>query len=195
MNCELCEDRGYTESAYCLMSYHEHGWISRYDKRRGACTEPCVCGFDPEDEPEPEPDEELSYGPDAEAWIPNAFERTTLWYGNEAASLHNARNRNFRRNELALQFNTLQASRAKGWVTTDKPVWGLCEETGTTGSVPRYLVGEVVDVRHGAEGLTLNVKYTFMESTLHMLFVGRQADYFRFAHPWDDSYTTAEVMG
>jgi len=196
-NCELCEDRGFTESAYCLMSYHEHGWISRYDKTRGACTEPCECGFDPEEE-EARTDvgeEELWYGDNADEWIPTQFERTTLWHGNERSTLHNRRVAQQRRIALRLQIDTLQSSRARGWVTTDRSVVGLCEETGFTGRVPAYLAGEVEEVKRGAEGLTLTVKYTFMESALHFVFVGYAADQFRFAHSWDESYTTKEVLG
>lgn len=191
-NCEICGDKGFTESAYCLMTYHVHGWISRYDKKRGSCTTPCECGFDPEDEELVE-EEERAYDYIGEDWAPSwdDLRETRRPFGP-------MRDPNWKLNRfrLQLQFDTLVDHTPKGYVTSDKDVWGLCEETGRTARVPKWLAGEPVEFeKYGADMQgKLLVRYTFMESHIHVLFTGYQLEYFRFAHPWDDTYETKELM-
>lgn len=196
-NCELCEDRGYTESAWCLLSYHVHGWISKYDKTRGGCTTPCECGFDPEEEPEAEEPAVWAYL--HEDWTPSYFELAEVPVGRgtfESQATASLRSR-YRGLQQQGWTHNPTAARPKGWVTTDVGVWGLCEETGRTARVPKWLAGEPVEFeKYGADmSGKLLVRYTFMESTIHVLFTGYQMTYFRFAHPWDETYTTQEVMG
>lgn len=198
MNCTLCEDRGYTESAWCGLTYHTHGWISRYDKSRGACTEPCICGFDPEDEVE-EDTPVVTYGGEklnGVRWTPTQFELNEPDAG--SGEMLSRATRSLRKRFAGLQqqgWAHNPVSRPRGWVTTDKSVVGLCEEAARTCVVPPYLAGEPIEVKQGAEGLSLLVRYTFMESSMHVLFTGYAADCFRFAHLYDESYTTREVMG
>lgn len=189
MNCERCEDKGYTESAYCLMSYHTHGWISTYDKSRGGCTTPCECGFDPE-EVEEEAQPTLNYGPriwEGRSWLPSAWVMDQ-----EQAPFSDLPISEEDQFQMLLQLEHTQAHSWTERVTTDVPVTGVNEETQRPCTVPAYLAGVPVEYERGYK---LIVRYTFMSRSLHVAYAGTAAlNKFRFAHSWDDTFDTKELM-
>lgn len=76
-------------------------------------------------------------------------------------------------------------------ITTDEPVYGLAVLEGrgvATCKVPAYLVGVPTDTA------PLTVTYEYLGSKVTVMYGPLDAARFRFAHEWDDSYTTADLL-
>jgi hypothetical protein len=84
-----------------------------------------------------------------------------------------------------------EGPKPKGRVTTDVVVMGLVEglhDRVYPATIPAYLPGLVMN----AEPLT--VLYEYLGATVRVRFAETEASFFRFAHPWDDGYSTAELL-
>ncbi len=185
--CELCRGTGWLESAWCLEPGHSHGVKVRMVKEErvvDACTFPCPCGYEPDEEDAPEP-EIVNWHPD-EDWTPSYFQLQEELVGRGITEL-TARERFHK----LLQQDTLDRVAHPGWVTSDEPIVGWCDEAEAVATVPRWLKGEVVDVERG---YSTTVRYTFLTSTLTVTFDLLERDKLRFAYPWDNAYTARELM-
>lgn len=173
--CEQCRGKGWLESALCIPQYHTHNLT---------CTFPCPCGYDPADEEE-EPVEIVQWHRD-EDWTP-----TTPQVNGDVHLMNSAMPLSpVQRLRKRLQSDRIVQTAHKGLVTSDVAVKGVCEETGTVAWVPPYLAGAVVDFDPRLK--TLVLEYTFMTSTVHIIFT--DCAEFRFAFPFDDTFDTADLM-
>ena len=80
----------------------------------------------------------------------------------------------------------------RGRITTDDPVMGLVEGPGRRVwpcTVPPYLVGTPV------EHTPLVVSYEYLGSRVNVRFGDTEASFFRFAHIWEDGFSTRELIG
>ena len=84
-----------------------------------------------------------------------------------------------------------EGPKPKGRITTDVLVMGLVESPGGRvypATIPPYLPGNVVDTE------PLVVLYEYLGSSVRVRYHESEAAFFRFAHPWDEGYSTAELL-
>lgn len=86
-----------------------------------------------------------------------------------------------------------QGERRKNFdITTDVPALGLLLKDGhkvSTCRVPAYLVGRPLSTD------PLEVEYDYLGSKVTVRYSPMQARKFRFAHAWDDDFSTASLLG
>lgn len=183
--CEECRGSGFLHSAHCLEPHHTHGiivWMEGTTRHVDSCTFPCPNGCEPEEE---EDTPVSNWHPD-EDWTPSYFQMREEQAGRGLMTLTHRE-----RLHKLLDQDTLDRATHPGWVTTDEPVTGWCEQAEAHATVPAYLKGAVQEF---IAGYSLTVRYTFMTSTIEIVFDMTAWNKFRFAHSWDEAYTTRELM-